>query len=103
MPDFLALHGPFPTEKSPSKTEETKAELKAFFAGPISQPATTNKPVSFGHSLYLYRLLAGSRTGSNSTPFDAVAVVHPAYVKPKASKLCSASSWGILMQVVILD
>jgi len=90
MPDFFEPNGPFPPEKYPPKTEQDKAEVQAFFGGTASPPAAIKKLTSFGETLKAngakkigaYGFCWGGKVticaGGNSTPFNSVAMIHPA-------------------------
>ncbi|KAI8983409.1 Alpha/Beta hydrolase protein [Trametes punicea] len=91
MPDFFEPNEPWPTDKFPPKTDEDKAKLQAFFGGPAKPQDAVVKLINVAKELksegaewvgtfgYCWggkvTILAGSNA---STPFDAVAAVHPA-------------------------
>ncbi|KAG6812066.1 hypothetical protein H0H92_004597 [Tricholoma furcatifolium] len=90
MPDFFEPHGPFPIDNFPPKTEKEKHDLQNFFGGTASPPAAIKKLTEFGQTLKssgakhigVYGFCWGGKVtisaGGASTPFDAVAIVHPA-------------------------
>ncbi|KAG5729789.1 hypothetical protein E4T56_gene984 [Termitomyces sp. T112] len=90
MPDFFEPDGPYPIEKFPPKNDQDKRDLQAFFAGTASPPLAIKKLVDFGKALRTsgakkvaaYGFCWGGKvtlsSGTLSTPFDAVAIVHPA-------------------------
>ncbi|KIY43379.1 dienelactone hydrolase [Fistulina hepatica ATCC 64428] len=90
MPDFFEPVGAFPLSKFPPKDDQTKAELQAFFGGIASPLRNSEKLIAFGNWLKLngvsrigvYGFCWGGKvtmiSGAESTPFDAVSIVHPA-------------------------
>ncbi|KAG6891087.1 hypothetical protein C0995_014177 [Termitomyces sp. Mi166 len=90
MPDFFEPSGPYPIEKFPPKTHQDKRDLQDFFGGTASPPAAIKKLTDFGMALRTngaknvaaYGFCWGGKVtlsaGASSTPFDAVAIVHPA-------------------------
>jgi len=91
MPDFFEPDAPFPMGKHPPVTDEVKAELQAFFAGPASPPKGASRLADIAKVLkddgfkfvgaigYCWggkvAMLAASVGG---TPLDAITIVHPA-------------------------
>lgn len=51
MPDFFEPNKPFPLARFPPKTDEDKAELQAFFAGPADCARVTPKLKGFAEAL----------------------------------------------------
>jgi len=99
MPDFFKGK-PYPLSKFPPKTAEDKAELQAFFGGAGNIQNTLAKLTKFGETLRtgniqrlgVYGLCWGGKVSmlasSDSTPFDAVSMIHPAMISPDdATKL----------------
>lgn len=94
MPDFFEPDPPFPAEIFPPQTTQDKAALQAFFGGTASPPAAIQKLVSFGQALKsagatsvgAYGFCWGGKVsisaGGAATPFDSVAIVHPAMLSP---------------------
>ncbi|RDB29046.1 putative AIM2 family protein C30D10.14 [Hypsizygus marmoreus] len=90
MPDFFEPDAPFPAEKYPPKTSQDKADIQAFFGGTASPPVAIEKLTKFGETLRAsgakkigaYGFCWGGKVtlsaGGASTPFDSVAIVHPA-------------------------
>jgi len=92
MPDFFEPKEPFPTSKHPPKSDQDKADLQAFFGpdGAANAPANIGKLTEFAQTLKSngvkhvgsYGFCWGAKicilSGGNSTPLDAVAMVHPA-------------------------
>jgi len=90
MPDFFEPKEAFPNEKYPPVTREDKAELQAFFGTTAKPDVTSAKLTKFGRLLRdgkakkvgAYGLCWGAKvticTGGENTPFDAVAMLHPA-------------------------
>ncbi|KAI0666316.1 hypothetical protein C8Q78DRAFT_1060766 [Trametes maxima] len=91
MPDFFEPAGPWPVDQFPPKTDEEKAKLQAFFGGTAKPQDAVGKLVNVGKALKSegagwvgtfgfcwggkVTILSGS---VDSTPFDAVAAIHPA-------------------------
>ncbi|CDO72737.1 hypothetical protein BN946_scf184990.g20 [Trametes cinnabarina] len=91
MPDFFEPAGPFPAEKFPPKNDEEGAELQAFFGGTGKPENSVANLIKVGNTLKAegvewvgaYGLCWGPRVvilaaAAPSTPFNAVAAVHPA-------------------------
>ncbi|KAJ7042616.1 hypothetical protein C8F04DRAFT_1076534 [Mycena alexandri] len=90
MPDFFEPHGPFPNEDYPPTTDEAKKALQDFFGGTANPPAAIKKLTTFGQHLKsggakrvgVYGFCWGGKVtlsaGGESTPFDAVSIIHPA-------------------------
>ncbi|KAG6919574.1 hypothetical protein DXG01_004237 [Tephrocybe rancida] len=107
MPDFFEPNAPFSADKVPPKSEQDRRDLQDFFGGTASPPAAIKKLGDFGRILrtngaknvaaygfcwgvYLsyncarksHSLLVGGKVtisaGGPFTPYDAVAVIHPA-------------------------
>ncbi|KAH9891060.1 Alpha/Beta hydrolase protein [Cubamyces lactineus] len=91
MPDFFEPAQPWPVDKFPPQTDEEKGKLQAFFGGPAKPQDAVSKLINVGKALKSegagwvgtfgfcwggkVTILAGSAA---STPFDAVAAIHPA-------------------------
>ncbi|KAI0651509.1 Alpha/Beta hydrolase protein [Trametes meyenii] len=91
MPDFFEPAGPWPVDQFPPKTDEEKAKLQAFFGGTAKPQDAVGKLINVGKALKSegagwvgtfgfcwggkVTILSGS---ADSTPFDAVAAIHPA-------------------------
>jgi len=98
MPDFFEPDGPYPVDKYPPKTDQDKADIQAFFGGIASPPANVTKLKSFGQVLKangaqrigVYGFCWGGKVtvaaGGEDTPFDAVAIVHPAMLSVDDAK-----------------
>lgn len=106
MPDFFDPKGSYPIERFPPKNDQDKHDLQDFFGGTASPSVAIQKLTNFGMALradgarnvaaygfcwgiYLYinprrthNFDVGGKvtlsSGGSSTPFDAVAIVHPA-------------------------
>ncbi|KAI3621940.1 dienelactone hydrolase family protein [Moniliophthora roreri] len=100
MPDFFEPDGPFPIDKFPPQTDEEKQQLQDFFAGTANPADNIAKLVTFGKTLKeegakrvgAYGFCWGGKvtisSGGESTPFDAVSIVHPAMLSAEdVSKL----------------
>jgi len=90
MPDFFLPSEPFPISKFPPQSSQDKADLQAFFGGAANPGETTNKLLKLGETLKadgkkkvgVYGHCWGGKvaicSGGEGTPFDAVAMLHPA-------------------------
>ncbi|KAG6891405.1 hypothetical protein C0992_007629 [Termitomyces sp. T32_za158] len=90
MPDFFEPKGPYPIEKFPPKNDQDKRDLQEFFGGTASPSVAIQKLTEFGTALRTngaknvaaYGFCWGGKVtlsaGASFTPFDAVAIVHPA-------------------------
>jgi len=92
MPDFFEPKEPFPTSKHPPKSDQDKADLQAFFGpdGAANAPPNIGKLIKLAQTLKSngvkhvggYGFCWGAKicilAGGDSTPLDAVAMVHPA-------------------------
>ncbi|KAF9023417.1 hypothetical protein BDZ89DRAFT_1102696 [Hymenopellis radicata] len=100
MPDFFEPDAPFDIAKFPPKTDQQKGDLQAFFGSTANPSAAITKLKTFGESLKangskrvgVYGMCWGGKvavsSGGESTPFDAVAILHPAMLSvDDASKL----------------
>ncbi|KAG6837888.1 hypothetical protein H0H93_013041 [Arthromyces matolae] len=90
MPDFFEPNAAFPAEKYPPKSDKDKTDLQDFFGGVANPAAAIEKLNNFGNvlkstgakNIAVYGFCWGGKvtisSGGASTPFDAVALVHPA-------------------------
>jgi len=89
MPDFFNGK-PYPLDKFPPSTDQEKADFQTFWGGIANIPNTLGKLTKFGETLKaadvkrvgVYGFCWGGKVtvsaSSDSTPFDAASIVHPA-------------------------
>jgi len=100
MPDFFEPDPPFPSENFPPKTDEQKKKLQDFFGGTAEPGKAIKNLTEFGKTLRddgaknvgAYGFCWGGKVtlnaGGQGTPFDGVAIVHPAMLSDEdAQKL----------------